>query len=167
MSERELSFLAETASLLKPKSTIIEIGSFIGKSARALADNSPSDCTIHCVDPWNYKILWSDRRIQVVDQTNFGMFYCNLGDHIKNKKVIPHIMTWNEFNADNIQADFIFIDGDHTTESVIFDIDKALLHIKPGGMIAGHDYNWESVQLAVDQFFPKIQLEDSIWAIRL
>jgi predicted O-methyltransferase YrrM len=159
MSESELAFLASVAANCK---SIIEIGTFRGRSARALADNAPDDCIIDCVDTWNYHIYWSDGSTQEIGITDFNCFYCNLADHIKSGKVRFHIKSWDDYTPLDL-VDFIFIDGDHKTESVAKDIDKALFYLKEGGIIAGHDYDWESVKKAVDSIFPTVQVEDRIW----
>lgn len=39
-------------------------------------------------------------------------------------------------------VDFVFIDADHVYDRVKEDIAAWLPKIKPGGIIAGHDYNW-------------------------
>lgn len=163
MSEEELSFLAEVAGTAK---SIIEIGSYRGRSARVLADNSPDDCKIHCVDPWNYNIFWNTGNIQTVDHNDFGVFYMNLADHIKSGKVQFHCLSWSDYFP-IFEADFIFIDGDHTYDAATFDIGKALLHIKKDGVIAGHDYNWDSVKRAVDQYFPEVNVRDTIWSSKV
>jgi len=49
MSIRELIWLASTA---KDCLSIVEFGSFQGRSTCALADNSPDNCKIYAVDPW-------------------------------------------------------------------------------------------------------------------
>jgi hypothetical protein len=49
MSIGELRFLAEHANKSK---VIIEAGSYLGRSTRALADNTTWSC-IHAVDPWD------------------------------------------------------------------------------------------------------------------
>jgi predicted O-methyltransferase YrrM len=36
--------------------------------------------------------------------------------------------------------DFVFIDGDHSCAAVLADIAAWLPKIKPGGLLAGHDY---------------------------
>lgn len=51
-------------------------------------------------------------------------------------------------------ADFVFIDANHTREFVRRDIDAWLPKIKPGGIIAGHDYNYpHEVKEVVDDIF--------------
>jgi predicted O-methyltransferase YrrM len=52
--------------------------------------------------------------------------------------------------------DGAFIDGDHTTEGVLFDAKECLRLVKPGGWIAFHDYNESScpeIAPALDQLF--------------
>lgn len=48
----------------------------------------------------------------------------------------------DKFKANQIPEplDFIYIDGQHTYEAVTHDIRHATLLVKPGGIIAGHDY---------------------------
>lgn len=41
----------------------------------------------------------------------------------------------------NAYFDLVFIDGDHGSEGVRFDAEHANLLVKPGGVIAFHDYN--------------------------
>ncbi len=51
--------------------------------------------------------------------------------------------------------DFVFIDADHAYESVLKDIKAWLPKVKPGGLIAGHDYSQDfpGVMLAVAECF--------------
>ena len=45
--------------------------------------------------------------------------------------------------------DFVFIDGDHSTEAVTADIEAWLPKLKPDGVLAGHDAARESVRSGV------------------
>lgn len=45
--------------------------------------------------------------------------------------------------------DFVFIDGNHGEESVAADVEAWLPKMKPGGIIAGHDWRLESVRNGV------------------
>lgn len=52
--------------------------------------------------------------------------------------------------------DLVFIDGDHTYTQVKADIQSWLPHIKPGGILCGHDYGfevWPGVKQAFDEEF--------------
>lgn len=51
-------------------------------------------------------------------------------------------------------ADFVFIDGDHSTLQVMADIEAWYPKLKPGGALCGHDVNWRSVRLALDNALP-------------
>lgn len=67
--------------------------------------------------------------------------------------------------------DFVFIDAEHTYEAVRSDIALWLPHIKPGGFIAGHDYNRATpgVIRAVNEAFGLVDLTggDRTWRVRL
>ena len=51
---------------------------------------------------------------------------------------------------DDASVDFVFIDGCHATPAVLRDISVWLPKLAPGGILAGDDYNWDSVRRAVD-----------------
>ncbi len=55
---------------------------------------------------------------------------------------------------DDSSLDFVFVDGCHDTSAVIRDIDTWIPKLRPGGVIAGDDFGWESVKLAVNERFP-------------
>jgi len=68
--------------------------------------------------------------------------------------------------------DFVFLDGNHTFEAVDADIKAWLPLVKPGGILAGHDYNkrhW-GLKKAVCQNFGVDGFETlrgSIWLVRV
>lgn len=62
------------------------------------------------------------------------------------------------FIADN-SLDFVYIDGNHTYESVAEDIFLYYPKVKKGGLLSGHDYDYESVRQAVDEFVSKENLK--------
>ncbi len=65
---------------------------------------------------------------------------------------------------------FVFIDADHSYESVNADIEAWLPKVKPGGILAGHDYGvplWPGVKQAVDERFPGVERLGSSWMVRL
>lgn len=54
-----------------------------------------------------------------------------------------------------VSLDFVFLDADHAYESVSLDIDSWLPKIRRGGILAGHDFNWQFpgvVQAVVERF---------------
>ena len=48
--------------------------------------------------------------------------------------------------------DFVFIDAQHTYEAVKEDIATWFPKVRPGGLITGHDYRWDGVNRAVQEF---------------
>ncbi len=46
-------------------------------------------------------------------------------------------------------VDFVFIDGDHSTEAVVYDVTHWEKRVRRGGMVIGHDINWPTVQEAL------------------
>lgn len=65
-------------------------------------------------------------------------------------------------------ADFVFIDGLHTEDQVIKDIEAWAPKVAPDGWIMGHDINKAPVRRAVDHVFGKNyeQMIGRVWATR-
>ena len=55
---------------------------------------------------------------------------------------------------DDGTLDFIFVDADHSYESVKADLLAWMPKVKKGGWIIGHDINWPSVKKAADELLP-------------
>jgi predicted O-methyltransferase YrrM len=65
--------------------------------------------------------------------------------------------------ADGV-LDFIFIDGDHSTEGLLTDLAAWRVKLKPGGKIIGHDIDWPDVEKVVSRVFGEYQvLPDDVW----
>jgi predicted O-methyltransferase YrrM len=56
----------------------------------------------------------------------------------------------NSFEDESL--DYIFIDGDHSYEGALRDCELFFSKIKNGGIFAGHDWSFEGVQKAVNEF---------------
>ena len=63
-----------------------------------------------------------------------------------------------KFIADN-SLDFVYIDANHAYESVAEDIFLYYPKVKKGGLLSGHDYDFEGVKKAVDEFISKENLK--------
>jgi predicted O-methyltransferase YrrM len=69
-------------------------------------------------------------------------------------------------------VDFAFIDAGHDYQSVLSDLATWWPRVKPGGLLAGHDYGhvaWPGVTRAVHDFFRRADLRASLspscWAV--
>ena len=74
---------------------------------------------------------------------------------------------YNFFVKRDSKIDYLHIDADHTYESVKKDLELYLPKVKNGGIIGGHDYtdNWVEVRQAVDEVFgsPDRKYDDGSW----
>lgn len=151
MSRAELTWLAEQAAHAR---LIVEFGSWQG--------DYPTDAGgVH----------------RTIRTDVFALFATNLGDHLETGRVVPIPLPSDRARQRLLEAcgpggaDLVFIDGDHRYETVLADIDLARALVRPGGIIAGHDYghrDWPGVQRAVDEQFPALAGRvDSLWWVEV
>ena len=162
MNLKELEWIANQA---KEAKVIIEVGCLKGRSTRAWCDNTEG--IVYAVDTWagpyyanNGKVLWD----QIYLENARNEFHVNLKDCGNLIVYRGNFQDFSEFLT--TVPDIIFIDGDHRYENVKNDLLTACQIIKPGGIISGHDYgheDWPGVRQAVDEFFPQVYTEKSIW----
>jgi hypothetical protein len=161
MSPEELEWLASQA---ERASCIFEIGSYLGRSTRALADNTKG--IVYAIDGWDSPVSHSDGGgiAFKTDQQTFNQFYLNLYDKIKSGVVVPITQQWENYFPTN-KSDFIFIDGNHHYKNVRHDIGKALHYAT--GVLSGHDWDWDGVRKAVLEYFPNgVQSIGRIWYVQ-
>lgn len=155
MDPQELIWLANQA---RCHSAIVELGSFLGRSTRALADNTEGK--VYAVDDWlglrdqtpcSLEPLTAD-----FEKNLFLGFSLHLEDHIASGKVVvvraDHGIQPEWLNG--TKPDMVFVDGDHRYESVKRDLSFWIRRIAPGGILCGHDWNWEGVEKAVKERLP-------------
>lgn len=127
MSEHELQTLAKWAEGCE---TIIEIGSYLGRSAYALAA-SESRAAVHCFDPW------SNTPIENSAPSSLAAFLENT-KRVKN--ITPHRMAALPDWPLERKVDLVFLDAVHENPSDRDYIKFWLPRIKPGGYMSGHDW---------------------------
>lgn len=149
MTELELDWLAkEVKKLPNEKIYIAEIGSWKGRSSRAIADNMPDNCILFCIDTWNGspdELNTHHVESKKMEGDYVYDYFCrNLWDLISVGKVIPLRMQAKyaaEFLRDfNIELQFLFIDGDHGKGGTRENILSYLPLLSQGATICGHDY---------------------------
>lgn len=160
MFPEELEWLAARAA---DGRYALEIGSYCGRSARAVADHIGT--ALVCIDPWT----GGPKRKRAHKK-----FRANLADLLEAGRVIPHRGYSHELFGD-IQRqygpifDLVFIDGDHSYEACQLDIELYGQLVRPGGILAGHDYHHEKhpgVAQAVDELGEPFNLVRTIWWIQ-
>ena len=164
MSIEALVYLAEQAQNHK---CIVEVGTFLGLSTRALADNTNG--IVYAFD--NFEGPW-DMDLPVGKRKNIlSTFKKNLKDHIESGKVVP-IIGDHRFPPDsiiNLKPDMVFIDGDHTLVAVTHDISFWKTQLISGGLLCGDDYNFPVVKDVVQTLLGEVNTSanDRIWSINV
>jgi hypothetical protein len=159
----------------QPNQHFVEVGSFKGKSTAFMAVeilNSKKQIKFDCVDTWQgspqLQLGAKFQDSDVVNNTLYEKFLYNIRPV---KKLVNPIRSTSvdaaKLYKDN-SLDFVFIDAEHSYESVREDIDAWLPKIKKGGIISGHDYSkhWPGVVKAVDETFNEIKLYESCWMVK-
>ena len=165
MDREELAWLAEQAAAARKT---IEVGCWRGRSTTVMAEATAG--TIWCVDPWTGT---QDAPHKPVKRDVLRMFAENLWDHIATGRV--QVLPARSLVALDVLRylapfDFVFLDGDHAYDSVAPEIEAFRPLVRPGGVLAGHDYGndrWPDVTRAVDERVPDRRLVHSIWWTRV
>ena len=137
----------------------VEIGVWLGGSSKLLLD-LPMIEHLYMVDPWNSAYQYGTN----YDQGQFDTFYqsvCELLNHYDSRKTILRMTSEEASKVLPKNLDFVYIDGDHTTEGVTADIGFYRNSINPKGILCGDDFNFSSVANAVLAMFgAKIKMKD-------
>jgi hypothetical protein len=155
----ELAWLAEQA---KDRKCIIEIGSYLGRSTVAMAENTKG--TVIAVDDW-----CGPRDVEIPEEQRKELYdaFC------RNIEGLANVIAFKVNHADigalpSERPDMVFIDGEHDYESAKRDILTWKARLAPGGLLCGHDRNWEGVDKAIRELLPNWKPEPgSLWSCKL
>ncbi len=147
---------------------IIEIGSYCGESGEIIASTFPNSI-LNCVDPWEKYTeegsTYDLNEQEIVLNEAEIVFDSVLARYSNMKKNKMASLKYAELIAPE-SIDFIYIDGNHQYTSVKEDLNVWSTKIKSGGIIAGHDFGWSSVNKAIIEFFnqqPVATFPDGSW----
>jgi hypothetical protein len=153
----------------------VEVGTHRGEFAYVLLKSWPG--TLYCVDPWGplagYEEqaagLWGngDREEDYrIAQRRLAKFTNHHMLRMTSHKALE------QFRADSL--DFVYIDGDHRPQHVLHDLCNWWAKLKPGGILAGHDFicpgevngGWgPGVQLGIQVFFNETHADSDVHLI--
>jgi len=146
--------------------TLVEVGAWAGATTRILA------CfygRVFAVDHWAGSE--GDRMKELAEEYGqvqaYSTFLANMGD-LMYRKVFP-LAGPSAFYAKNwpahVPIDMVFIDAEHTHEAALQDITLWSPHVRPGGIISGHDYCdvFPGVIRAVNETGPHTLAGLSVW----
>jgi Methyltransferase domain len=116
---------------------------------------------LHLVDPWKDYAEYTDPHIHDHDY-NFDLTMSKLKCFPTNRWKI-----WREQNSDDLanrigSVDFCYLDGNHELDYISSDIRIWWKHLKPNGILAGHDLfhmEWADVTAAVVLFAKEVNRE--------
>jgi predicted O-methyltransferase YrrM len=140
------------------RQTILEVGSYHGRSTIAMLDNS--DAHIWCVDSWNTGAVFGK---------DYDLFLANTERYSDRLTVLRGEGTdmLNQLQQEGMTFDMALIDDGHAYELARADIIGCLPLLVAGGLICGHDFNgaWPGVIRAVRELVPgyKVMKGTSLW----
>lgn len=144
--------------------TIVEVGSWSGRSAHALL----SGCTglVYCVDHWQGNYAEPEHVKLFAENDIRKRFFDNVGS-FRNLRILntESLLAARLFDADSV--DMVFIDASHVYEDVKVDIDSWLPKCKK--LLCGHDYHMEGVKQAVNERFDNVGIVEgsTVWYVRI
>jgi predicted O-methyltransferase YrrM len=160
MQPEELAWLAEQAQRRK---FIVEIGSYLGRSTRALADNALG--IVYAIDDWH-----GPRDVDWLTKEQRRAIAVEFKKNIEGSKARVEMISCDHATASISETpDMVFIDGDHEYASVMRDINRWYGRLAPGGLLCGHDVNHVGVAQAVRHTFGKYAIapNTTIWYVEI
>lgn len=142
---------------LKPKMVGCELGVFAGDFSKKLLETKPD--LLFMVDL--FQGTWTsgdhgyeDVGIKTVNLNETYHQLCAVYHDNPSVKVVKSDSVEFMDKMPNEYFDFVYIDGDHSYEGVLRDINSAYPKVKRGGWIMGHDYCplFHGVMEAADEF---------------
>ncbi len=150
-----------------PVRVVVEIGSFLGKSTRFIAQKLPQGGRVYAVDHWKgNREHQNPRRTDVYPRLDhlYERFLSNVIHANLCDKIFP--IKASSLEAVKIiqeQPDLVFVDGSHEYEDVLSDLAAWYSRLGPGGVLCGDDWSWGGknlpVQRAVIDFAYKERVE--------
>lgn len=138
----------------------VEVGSWTGDGTLAIARGLNEGGGIICVDHWTGSP--NDGTSDIARRFGADAIFKAFLENTESIRHKVHILYMSSIEAAKSEAemgynsaDFIYLDADHSYESVKADIEAWLPHVKVGGVIAGHDFHraFPGLRKAVEERF--------------
>lgn len=140
---------APMEKLLKERKarTVVELGSWLGKSTRHIASLLPEGGKVYAVDHW----LGSAEHQNSIEIPRLYEQFLSNAIHAKlTDKIIPKKMTTleaaEEFKANGLQIDVVYVDASHDEASVSADLAAYFPLVQGHGILCGDDWGWGHAQ---------------------
>ncbi len=152
---------AKLHELATGRQVIVEIGSYIGASASAMASapRAPGS-KIYCIDTWENDAMSEGERDTETE------FRTNVAAHIADIVMVKgnSLEMYGPLAKMVSHADLLFIDGDHSYEGAYADWTNYNSLLDSGSCVVFHDYGWaEGVQRVVhENAMPRVSAYGSL-----
>lgn len=97
-----------------------------------------------------------------------GMYHALRARHAPRDVMVVRANSWVWLkDRPRHSLDWVYIDTDHTYQTTVAELSAALHAVRPGGVIAGHDYHefaFPDLWLAVNEFCERNRLTPEIFA---
>jgi hypothetical protein len=154
--------------------TVIEIGSWLGKSTRHIARLLPKQGSLYSIDTWEGSTehyvnpFYKEKIATLYDQFLSNTIRAKLTDKIipiKSDSALASV------TLASIKPDLIYLDAAHDTNSVLRDLTFWYPFIKGNkGILCGDDWTWDSVKIALREFCADnnltLYVNDNFWFIK-
>lgn len=153
--------------------SFVEVGCWMGRSIAAFhsfAKEAGKTVHISVVDSFEGEPSSSDQA--TILEAHGGNVRKAFDANIDALKVWPIVIcnlesTEGAGEFDDDSQDAVFIDAAHDQQSVENDIGAWLPKVKPGGILAGHDYDEIGVKRAVDSYFDNVETIGRCWWVKV
>ncbi|MBX7066472.1 MAG: class I SAM-dependent methyltransferase [Parachlamydiales bacterium] len=151
--------------------TVVEVGCWLGKSTRHIAQTLPKDGKVYAVDHWLGSLEHQEGANSHRDVLPklYQQFLSNIIHAKLTHKIIPVRMASVEAEKflKDLKPDLIYIDASHEMEAVYQDLTIWYPHVKGQGILCGDDFAWPGVRDAVEKFAAEnhlqIESKGSFW----
>jgi predicted O-methyltransferase YrrM len=151
-------FLEGCIKNLPPNSSILEIGSWLGRSTAFIYDQRP-DMALTCIDTWEGSHNHTEEQTKELYQNFCANMHCL--DMLTSIEIIKDKSSNVLDHFEKNTLDLIYIDGSHQEEDVFIDMNNAYKLLKPGGFIVADDWGHTGVSRGLMTAYWQINLDDS------
>lgn len=129
-----------------------ELGVCRGLTLRYFLDNVPEIDYVYAIDPWLPYQDWNGFITKAHIDSFKNDALNNLLEYDNKVKVLEMTSQSALAHVADNELDFIFIDGAHDYESVLYDCSNWWQKVRHGGLFSGHDFQLDGVRRAVLEF---------------
>ncbi len=138
--------------------TVVEVGSWLGKSTCHIASQLGHGGRVYAIDHWLGSVEHQDYENL---PTLYDQFLSNVIHAGLTHRIIPLRMDSLQGAGylKHVPVDLVYLDAAHDKESVLKDLEAWFPYVKGHGVLCGDDWGWKSVEEAVREFAQKNRLK--------